>query len=360
MAPKSSKVRIGFIGAGRIADLHARAYANNDQAELAAVADPAPGRATERAAEWGSGLAFEDYHDLLADESIDGVEILLPHKLHSSVAIEALAAGKAVSLQKPPGLTMSEADGLFNVAKSSKPLFRVFDNFLSYAPFRRAKSIIDSGEIGDPQMFKISAIYGKGVGVWDIPSDSMVWRQDPSQNGGPPSIIDHGAHMAASIVYFMGPIETAHTFNEIAETDVDAGRGGPMTITFRTVNSRRLGVWTMTGAQELEIPSDYYPGDEFIEVVGSKGIVWVSRCSGNLLNQPPVSVLSSGKMRHFEDMETDWGESFKTAGEEFGQAIETGEQVDMDAEMSRNVYAFQLAAVKSANESREVNISEIG
>ena len=355
-----SKVRIGFIGAGRIADLHARAYEDNDQAELAAVADPAPGRATTRATEWGADLAFEDYRDLLADDSLEGVEILLPHKLHSSIAIEALAAGKAVSLQKPPGLTMSEADSLFDVAKSSKPLFRVFDNFLSYAPFRRAKSIIDSGEIGDPQMFKISAIYGRGVGVWDIPADSMVWRQDPSQNGGPPSIIDHGAHMAASIVYFMGPIETAHTFNEISETDVNAGRGGPMTITFRTVNSRRLGVWTMTGARELEIPSDYYPGDEFIEVTGSRGVVWVNRCSGNLLNAPPVSVLSGGRLRHFEDMETDWGESFKTAGEEFGRAIENGSQVDMDAEMSRNVYAFQLAAVKSAEEAREVKISEIG
>ena len=32
----------------------------------------------------------------------------------------------------------------------------------------------------------------------------------------------------------------------------------------------------------------------------------------------------------------------------------------MDAEMSRNVYAFQLAAVKSAEEAREVKISEIG
>ncbi|NQW17567.1 MAG: Gfo/Idh/MocA family oxidoreductase [Chloroflexi bacterium] len=355
-----SKVRIGFIGAGRIADLHARAYADNNQAELAAIADPAPDRATERAAEWGASLAYSDYRDLLADDSIDGVEILLPHKLHSAIGIEALNAGKAVSLQKPPGVNMDEADKLYAAAKSGKPLFRVFDNFLSYEPFNVAKSIIDNGDIGDPLLFKISAVYGKGVGGWEIPEDASAWRADPSQNGGPPAIIDHGAHMAATIVSFMGPVDSVHTFNEMGEGDVSAGRSGPMTITFRFADTRRLGVWTMTGAPEIEIPTDYYPGDEFIEVTGTKGIVWVSRCSGKLLDAPPVSVLTGGKMRHFDDMEVDWGESFKAGGQEFARAIESGSQVDMDADMSRNVYAFQLAAVMSAAEQREVSVSEIG
>ncbi|MBI4305955.1 MAG: Gfo/Idh/MocA family oxidoreductase, partial [Chloroflexi bacterium] len=77
-----SKVRVGFIGAGRIADLHALAYVNNPTGELHAVADAAPGRAKARAVQWGAKKSYADYRELLADPEVDAVEVILPHHLH--------------------------------------------------------------------------------------------------------------------------------------------------------------------------------------------------------------------------------------------------------------------------------------
>ncbi|MCH8228755.1 MAG: Gfo/Idh/MocA family oxidoreductase, partial [Chloroflexi bacterium] len=64
------KVRVGFIGAGQIADLHARGYANNPTGTLFAVADSSPGRAEARANEWHAERSYEDYREMLADPDV--------------------------------------------------------------------------------------------------------------------------------------------------------------------------------------------------------------------------------------------------------------------------------------------------
>ena len=354
-----TRLKVGFIGAGRIADLHARAYRGNPHATIGAVADSTPGRARARADEWGASQAYEDYRALLADKSIDAVEVLLPHHLHSQVGIEALAAGKSVSMQKPPGVTLAEADALFAAAQSSGRVFRVFDNFLHWAPFLRAKALIDNDEIGEPVLFKIGAIYGRGVGGWDIPPEASAWRSDPANSGGPPSIIDHGAHMAATMLYFMGPAAVVHAFNETGNESSGVAVNSPLTITCRFQRGRRLGVWTKAQTTDVEVPTDYYPGDEFVEVVGSKGVIWVNRCSGKMLDTSPVTLFSGGRLRRFDDMETDWGESFRVGGEQFIAALRDGSQPDMSPEFAREVYLFQLAAIESAESGREVSTVEI-
>ncbi|MCZ6538274.1 MAG: Gfo/Idh/MocA family oxidoreductase [Chloroflexi bacterium] len=359
-----SKVRVGFIGAGQIADLHARAYANNPTGELFAVADSSPGRAEARAAIWHADRSYEDYREMLADPDVDAVEILLPHFLHKEVAIAALEAGKHVSLQKPMGVDLAEADAISEAAAAADVVFRVFDNFLSYEPYRVAKRLIDEGEIGDPLTFRINVVTGKGVGGWEVHDEADVWRSNPAQSGGSPAIMDLGAHMAASIYFFMGPVERVHSFSDLGLRRGSRNSGSPAMITFKfegeSEGVQRFGSWAITHAPELQIPTDYYPDDEMIEIVGTRGMIWINRCSAKLLDAPPVSLLRDGKTRHFEEMEVDWGDSFRVGGEEFTDAIANGGQVDMSAKLARAVLSFQRAAILSAEEHREVAITEMG
>ena len=55
---------------------------------------------------------YGDYHDLLADDSIDAVSICTPNFLHSQMAIDALEAGKHVMLEKPLAHTLAEGKRL--------------------------------------------------------------------------------------------------------------------------------------------------------------------------------------------------------------------------------------------------------
>src|SRR3990172_5851346 len=164
-----SKLRVAFIGAGRIADLHALGYGDPStgsgqagEAELYAVCDRDAAWAARRAKEWGARRHLTDYRDLLADAKVDAVEILNPHDLHEEMAVAALAAGKHVSLQKPMARTLAEADAIAAAAAAAPgQVFRVFENYRYYPPYVRAKELLESGAIGEPLSLRMKVI-GRG------------------------------------------------------------------------------------------------------------------------------------------------------------------------------------------------------
>ena len=102
-----------------------------------------------------------DYHELLALDRVDLVEILLPHHLHVEAALAAFAAGKAVSLQKPMATTLAGADRLIAGAAQAGVPFRVFENFIFYPPVAKAKELVDAGAIGTPLTIRIKSNAGK-------------------------------------------------------------------------------------------------------------------------------------------------------------------------------------------------------
>src|SRR5260370_41031661 len=95
-----STVGLGIIGAGRIAQVHARAYRNVVGARLLAAADTVGGAADRTAAEFGLD-AYYDYHDLLARSDIDGAILAVPSPLHARIAGDAADAGIPVVSQNP-------------------------------------------------------------------------------------------------------------------------------------------------------------------------------------------------------------------------------------------------------------------
>lgn len=126
------RVRVGIVGCGRIASLQVLGYLDHPHAEITAVCDVDERLAERSLQEWGARRAYSDYEQLLADPEVNAVEILLPHHLHRPVALAALAAGKHVSLQKPPTFTLGELEELAAAARMAGLRFRVFENFMYY------------------------------------------------------------------------------------------------------------------------------------------------------------------------------------------------------------------------------------
>ncbi len=82
-------LRAGFVGTGRISDLHALEYLQNERAQIAAVCDIDEESAQRRADGWNvpPHRVFTNHHDLLALPDLDLIEILLPHHLHHPVTL---------------------------------------------------------------------------------------------------------------------------------------------------------------------------------------------------------------------------------------------------------------------------------
>ena len=94
-----SQIKVGLVGAGYIADIHAEALASLPNLSIAAVADPVIGRAEQLARRWGCKNWFDNCADMIGQ--IDAAHVLVPPHLHRPVAEPLLKAGLHVFLEKP-------------------------------------------------------------------------------------------------------------------------------------------------------------------------------------------------------------------------------------------------------------------
>ena len=101
MTPTTLPLRIGILGAARIADRSIVGPARATGHRLAAVAARDPERAEAFASTHGVERGLDSYADLVADPSIDVVYNPLANGLHGPWNLAALAAGKHVLTEKP-------------------------------------------------------------------------------------------------------------------------------------------------------------------------------------------------------------------------------------------------------------------
>ena len=112
--------RIALLGAGFMADTHARCYeALGDRAQVQVVCGLEADRVAGLAAQLGAE-ATGDVETALA-MPVDVVDVCLPTPLHRSMAERALVAGCHVLLEKPIALTLEDADAIGAAAEASGP-----------------------------------------------------------------------------------------------------------------------------------------------------------------------------------------------------------------------------------------------
>ena len=360
------KLRVGFIGAGRIADMHYLGYKGNPKARLYAVCDADQGPTQRRAAEWGAEKTYDDYRRLLDDPDVDVVEVITPHHLHAEMVIAALDAGKHVSVQKPMALNLTEADAMIAAADRSGRLFRVIENYRFYPPFNKAKELIEADEIGEPISIRMKSISGNVRYGWEIPQASREWRSDTSRSGEGSFVFDHGHHIWALARYFLGDVERVFAFigrkKVVEHLELLPGSvlDSPAMVTWKYAGQDRYGSWEGVDSPELMVRSDHYPLDVWLEITGSRGLIWVNQGPpGRMLDRPPLELYRDGEVTSLTDFDSDYGASFARAVRHFTDAIVEGRQADLTGEEARNVLRLSLAILRSGKEHREVCVDEI-
>lgn len=213
------KIKVGIIGIGGICrGAHLHAYElMADRVEIVAMCDIIVERAREQAERFHVPYVFSDYHDLLALEELDAVDICTPNYLHSVIAVEALNRGLHVFTEKPDAVSVAEAEKMKSAAeKNGKTLMAMRNNrYMPVSSF--LKKYIGDGKMGE--------IYAARCG-WQrrrgIPGKGG-WFTTKEQSGGGP-LIDLGVHMIDLAMWFMDfpqPVAvTAMTYNCFSDSDV--------------------------------------------------------------------------------------------------------------------------------------------
>ena len=163
---QTKTVVIGTAGAGYAAYLHGNGYekVNGVSVRLKTVCDLNLQLAEKVKERYGYEQAVRDYHLLLEDPEIEVIDIVLPPFLHTSIAIDAMEAGKHVIGEKPltgyfgrpeqenigvkvPKSEMlcqclAEMDRLKEVVEKTGKKFMYAENFVYATPVQKAAEII--------------------------------------------------------------------------------------------------------------------------------------------------------------------------------------------------------------------------
>jgi predicted dehydrogenase len=161
-APRQYRPRIGIIGAGGIAAAHLDAYRTAGW-EIATICNRTRTKAAARAQEFAPQARVTDrYQDILADRSIDVVDIT-PHPADRVPIIEAaLRAGKHVLSQKPFVLDLAEGERLVQLARDKNVKLAINQNGRWAPHLSWMREAVRAGLIGDVLSVHVSIHWNHG------------------------------------------------------------------------------------------------------------------------------------------------------------------------------------------------------
>ncbi len=184
----NDRINVGLIGVGGKGFQHLRNIASRAAAKgdlrIAAIAEIYSVRKEKarEAAKLESAGVHSDYRDLLARREIDAVVIATPDHWHARQAIDALAAGKDVYLEKPISYTIAEAREIAAQVKRTNRILQVGSQHVSDLLYHRAREVIRKGWIGKVVWAQASCSRNSIEGEWNYPIEpegtpqSIDWK----------------------------------------------------------------------------------------------------------------------------------------------------------------------------------------
>jgi predicted dehydrogenase len=157
-------MRLVFLGTGAIARAHARRLRRHRDIELA-FASREPARADAIARELRA-TAYPSYGAAIAAPEVDIVAVVTPPESHAELALQALAAGKHVVLEKPAVLRAADAAEVAAAAARAGRRVFVAENYHYKPLLARLRGLLAEGVIGDVLFVHINAIKHQTTPGW--------------------------------------------------------------------------------------------------------------------------------------------------------------------------------------------------
>ncbi len=190
-----AKIRIGIIGAGFIARVHASVLARDERCHVAAVYDVVP-ECAERLASSHNATAVANIPELL--ERSDAVFITTPNTQHVSLAITSIETGKHVFCEKPLATSIADAERVFKKADERRAVFQVGHNRRFAPVYATLKQMLS--ETHPPHSAHVKMNRGELL--------KPEWTGNPAVTGG--FLYETPIHMFDMMRFLFGEVESLH------------------------------------------------------------------------------------------------------------------------------------------------------
>lgn len=197
----TSPLRIALIGAGNMGRQHYQHLQQMDGAQLCAIADPGP-----QAAAFAAECAvphFTDHRQMLAQVAPQAVIVANPNAQHVRTALDCLAAGVPVLLEKPVGVDLDEVAELVAASSASGVPVLVGHHRRHNPMISRARHVVQSGVLG--RLTTVTALWQlqKPDSYFDI-----AWRREP----GAGMLLTNLIHDLDLLRYLCGEVRQVQAF----------------------------------------------------------------------------------------------------------------------------------------------------
>jgi myo-inositol 2-dehydrogenase/D-chiro-inositol 1-dehydrogenase len=202
-----TKLKIGFLGVGYIAGVHASILVRDERVQIAAVHDVIKDRAEQLAHSVGTRVAHS-VAEVLA--ICDAIYITTPNTKHTELAILAAEERKHIFCEKPMATSVVDAQRIVKVAEKSGKVFQVGHNRRFAPVYVELKRLLK--ETYNPHSAHVKMNRGELL--------NPEWVGDPNITGG--FLYETTIHMFDMMRFLFGEVKTvkaAGSAHEYAETD---------------------------------------------------------------------------------------------------------------------------------------------
>ncbi len=271
------KINVGLIGTGRLGNMYAEFLTTRVvKANLVAVADIIPERATKCAEKFDVEKAYFSHQEINDDKSLDAVIITATTSNHKEIVLDAAEKGVPMFCEKPMSLTIEDARAMESAIKKygvfyQQGYMRRFDT-----GFAKAKKQIEEGIIGNPVVFR-----GSSRDPY-LPTLEYLY---PENSGG--QILDQAVHDIDIARWYMGDISTVYSIGGVlAFPEAEKAGDTDNVIISMKFESGCLG--------EIDISRNgVYGYDIRAEVLGTDGALKIG-----YLRETPVLVMTTKGVTH--------------------------------------------------------------
>lgn len=207
-------IRIAILGAGIGREHLAALRGLRDVFTVAAIVDRDADR-IEEIREGDSFAACTDIDQIMADPTIDVIDICLPPHLHVPVTLQALAAGKHVICEKPLATAMADVDLIAQAArKAGKHVFPVFQYRWGPA-LAQLRHLTASGLTGAVQTASLETHWSRGPDYYAMP-----WRGTwAGERGG--AVLGHAIHNHDLLTHIAGDVAAVSAMTTTRVNDIE-------------------------------------------------------------------------------------------------------------------------------------------
>ncbi|WIY24299.1 inositol 2-dehydrogenase [Parasedimentitalea psychrophila] len=330
-------LKVGLLGAGRIAGVHATAISSHPDSQLIAVSDVFAENAEKLAAEYGAEVRSSE--EIIADPSIDAVLIATSTDTHSGLIEAATAAGKAVLCEKPVDLSLQRAQACQKAAAATGQPVMIGFNRRFDPNFDALKAAVDAGEIGKPELLSITSFDPAPPPVSYIKVSGGLFRD----------MMVHDFDMAN---FIMGDAPVTVTAVGSSIVDPAIGEAGDVDTAVVTLTYADGRIAVIKNSRRA-----VFGYDQRVELLGSEGLLQVQNVLENTIVKSTAAGVSSAKPTYF--FLERYMAAYRAEWAAFVAAITSGSPMPVTLDDGVAALAMAEAATKSAQTGQPVRLAEV-